>query len=238
MAQKCLLASEFLAWILVNRGLERSELLKGRHLILLTRSPTYAWHCGYSWSYLPQAPWATAEGIHIYMQSVSRVFPVYMHSLLCSLGVSRWWHRVDAAQNSEVLKLMLCLTTVSSRMHSVYLNSLKAELLRMAFQMWDWIWGRWSQHKSSSCELEVWQIASSVRNICLLSCSPLVNIDASYEENQLWDWKSETQVTFETFCRWLKTQDTTLHSCVLFMGSQTETGGGFLTHDWLWERFP
>lgn len=47
-------------------------------------------------------------------------------------------------------------------MHSVYVNSLKTELLRMAFQMWGWIRGRWSQHfKSSSGELEIWQIASS-----------------------------------------------------------------------------
>lgn len=107
----------------------------------------------------------------------------------------------------------------------------------MAFQMWSCIWGRWNQHRSSLYELEIWQIAFSARNICLLSSSPLVNTDASYEENQLWDWKSETQIISETFCMWLIPHCTAV-SCPwgvkpkLEVVFQLMAGSGSISHKW------
>lgn len=53
------------------------------------------------------------------------------------------------------------LLLLSSNMHSVYQVSLKAVLLKISFQMWGWIWGRWNQHNSFLHVLEIWQIASS-----------------------------------------------------------------------------
>lgn len=109
VAQKCLLASEFLTWILVNKGLEGSELLKGRQLILLKRSPIYAWRCGYS-----QAPWAAAgESMPTCGQCqgsfLSTCILFCVDPVLGGDGTGQMQHKLQA------LKLMLCLITLKQQ---------------------------------------------------------------------------------------------------------------------------
>lgn len=132
------------------------------------------------------------------------------------------------------------LLLLSSSMHSVYLVSLKAVLLKISFQMWGWIWGRWNQHNSFLHVLEIWQIASS-KNIFLLSCCFLVNTDASFKEIYLCDGKREAQIISETlFSMWLKIEDTKFTAVshpwrvkpqldVIF---QLMIGSGSISHKW------
>lgn len=98
---------------------------------------------------------------------------------------------------------------LSISMHSVYLISLKAVLLKMALQMLDlrkmestkdfffFLWAR----DLADCFL---------RNIFLLCYCLLVNTDASFEEIYLWDWKRKVQIISETFCVWFNIEDTKL----------------------------
>lgn len=169
-----------------------------------------------------------------------KCFPCGHALSLCLPSVGRWWCRVDAAQDSEVLKFMLCFTTLKQQYAWCLSGQLKSSAIKNLFPN---VGLDLRETKSTqqffACARDL--ADCFLRNIFLLSCCFLVNTDASFKEIYLCDGKREAQIISETlFSMWLKIEDTKFTAVshpwrvkpqldVIF---QLMTGSGSISHKW------